>query len=114
MKKEIKWIVAGALALVAAPAAVGTEAASAAPIKECGYYSPSGGYGVYNITTRIVGCRQARSMARAQYYGQVRLRHGRQWWGPFRCTVIHQGIETDDVRCVRYGDGGVVRWQIGA
>ena len=109
----MKKIIAGGLAALALTS-VSAPAAQAAPIKECGTYAPGGGYGAYNITTRIIGCRQARSMARAQYSGQVRLRHGRQWWGPFRCTVIHQGIETDDVRCVRYDDGGVVRWQIGA
>jgi hypothetical protein len=108
----MKKAIVGGLAVLALSAAAPAQA-EAAPIKECGDVGAPG-YGVYNITTRIVGCRQARSMARAQYYGQVRLRHGRQWWGPFRCTVIHQGIETDDVRCVRYGDGGVVRWPIGA
>ena len=119
MKKGIKWIVAGALALVAASAAMGTEAASAAPIKECGYYSysPSAGYGVYygvyNITTRIVSCGRARRMARAAYYGRKRLRHGYVRWGSFNCTVTHMGIETDDLRCVRH-DGGVVHWQMGA
>jgi hypothetical protein len=87
--------------------------ADAAPIKECGYYSPSRGYGVYNITTRIVSCGKARRMARAAYYGSKRLRHGFVRWGSFNCTVTHTGIETDDVRCVRY-DGGVVRWQMGA
>lgn len=104
-------IVAGCVAL--SLTAVAPAQAEAAAIKECGDVGAPG-YGVYNITTRIVGCRQARSMARAQYNGQVRLRHGRQSWGAFRCTVKHQGIETDDVRCVRYYDGGVVRWQIGA
>jgi hypothetical protein len=114
MKKGIKWIVAGAFALVAAPAAVGTEPASAAPIKECGYYSPGGGYGVYNITTRIVSCRTARSMARAYYYGRVNLPLGRYWWGPFRCVHRQIGYESNDFRCVRHTDGGVVHWQDGA
>lgn len=86
--------------------------AEAAPIKECG--DVGSGYSAANITARIVACGQPRRMARAMYYDQVRLPYGRSWWGPFRCTVRHMGIETDDVRCVRSYDGGVVHWQIGA
>ena len=53
-------------------------------------------------------------MARAQSRGRVRLPRGRRWWGSFRCTVTHTGIDPMTWACVRCYDGGVVRWQIGA
>ena len=106
----MKKAIVGGLAVLALTAAVPAQA-EAAPIKECG--DIGSGYSAANITTRIVACGQARRIARAMYYGQVRLPYGRSWWGPFRCTVRSVGYETRDVRCVRY-HGGVVRWQIGA
>jgi hypothetical protein len=96
------------------PALAGPTPAAAAPIKECGRHAPGGGYGVYNITTRIVSCRRARSMARAYYYGRVRLPIGRYWWGPFRCVHRRLGSELNDLRCVRYDGRGVVHWQDGS
>jgi hypothetical protein len=112
----LKNIIAG-LALGAAlliPALGAPASAKAAPIKECGWYAHGGGYGVYNITTRIVSCRTARGMARAYYHGRVRLPLGRYWWGPFRCVHRQIGYEENDFRCVRYPDGGVIHWQDGA
>ena len=105
----MKKAIVGGLAVLALTAAAPAQA-EAAPIRECGDYSPSY-YAIYNITTRIVACWRARNMARAVYHGRVNLRRGRQWWGPYLCTVRYQGIEGADVRCVRY-NGGVVRWQM--
>lgn len=112
-KRTITVVVLALAGVSSLGAAVTGAEAQAAPIRECGDVGGPG-YGVYNITTRIVACRRARSMARAQYRGWVRLPHGVRWWGSFRCTVTHMGVETDDVRCVRSYDGGVVHWQIGA
>ena len=65
MKKIIPGLTLCAALLI--PALGAPASASAASIKECGRYAPGGGYGVYNITTRIVSCRTARGMARGYY-----------------------------------------------
>ena len=109
----MKATITGALVALALITGGAPDQAFAAPIKECGNYSPYDGYGIYNITTRIVRCGKARRMARAAFHGDKPFPHGYVRWGSFNCTVTHIGIETDDLRCVRKG-GGVVRWQMGA
>jgi hypothetical protein len=97
------------------------DPAAAAPIKECGNakFGASGpqftfreisGAGIYNITTRVASCREAR-----------RVING--WWSRdgvlpapirgFQCRHLDQAYEYVDVRCTG-SRGRVVRWQAGA
>lgn len=92
------------------------SAASAAPVKRCGNYAPGGGAGVYNITTRVTSCRQARLMARNFYRGRWSnvpsdSRVFRR--SAYRCRNRNVGIESAVLRCTARG-GRVVRWEHGA
>lgn len=96
-----------AVALLSAPAG-----ASAAPIKECGNYDglrwtygQIQGAGTFNVTARVVGCREARTVA-------LKASPERRFRG-WSCRYVDQGYEYADVRCTKSG-GRVVRWQSGA
>jgi hypothetical protein len=79
-----------------------TSAATTAPVRECGDL-PS--RLAYNITSRVVSCREARRVARA-WTGTGRVTRVRG----FTCRYRDTGYEAGDIRCTRSGDG-VVRWQ---
>ena len=109
----------GVIALVAAIAC--PRAAVAAPITECGNYGwiegqgrtgwtygRIDGAGIFNVTTRRVGCRYARRFVRS-WEGQVGARRHRG----FKCRYVSQAHEYADVRCTRRG-AKVIRWQTGA
>jgi hypothetical protein len=97
-------------ALIAVTAAVpmgataGAASATAAPIRECGN-APR--LHAYNITTRLVSCREARSVIRR--WNRTNARRV----GVFRCRYRSIGYEAGDVRCVQRAAHGtaVVRWQ---
>ena len=111
-------VVLSFLVLVAA-ARPSTAAASA--IRECGNYgflSPwqkqphwtfksLQGAGLFNLTTRRVGCRYARRFAQ-HYRGDARRYH-RAW----RCRTRIIGEELSDTRCTA-SRGRVIHWQAGA
>jgi hypothetical protein len=89
--------------------------AEAAPIRECGNAGTlySGQVRVYNVTSRVVGCRFARRFARAQIrQGGPACREDR-WctYRGWRCRHVAYRAESD-VRCTKSG-GRVVRWQYG-
>lgn len=68
---------------------------AAAPIRECGDYAPGGGFGVYNITTRVTPCRIARRMARRFYHGDWDIpRDSRRFRrGSYTCRNRNVAIE---------------------
>lgn len=104
----------GAVALVALTLATG---AAASGINECGNWGvhangrvgwgmgPIQGAGIFNVTTRRVGCRTARRFVR-RYKGTD---SGYPRW---RCHEIND-YESSDVRCTAAG-GRVIRWQSGS
>jgi hypothetical protein len=91
------------------------RAQAAAPIRECGDYAPGGGFGVYNITTRVTPCRIARRMARRFYHGDWDIpRDSRPFRrGSYTCRNRNIAIEEADLRCTA-SRGRVVHWQHGA
>lgn len=103
----VLFVAAGtAAALLVAPAG-----ATAAPIEECGNfdghwtYDTLQGAGTYNVTARVVSCREARTVA-------LKAEPGRRFGG-WSCRYMDQGYEFADVRCTKPG-GRVIRWQAGA
>ena len=107
-----------------------TVPVQAAPIQECGDYgyTESGskpifstvdgvvvGAGVYNITTRVVGCSTARRVVRRFWHQYDRYcdSNGRCRILGFSCRNRQIGEEFADVRCTKRG-GAVVRFQHGA
>jgi hypothetical protein len=92
-----------------------SRAQTAAPIRECGDYAPGGGFGVYNITTRVTPCRIARRMARRFYHGDWDIpRDSRPFRrGSYTCRNRNIAIEEADLRCTA-SRGRVVHWQHGA
>ena len=104
-----------AAAMVATLVALAITPAGAivAPIKECGDYRPTGGYAVFNITSRVTSCRTARRMARTYYQGRWKTprRPGRSFQrGSYTCRYRLEGIEGVDMRCTA-SSGRVVRFQ---
>jgi hypothetical protein len=101
--------------------AVDAPARAAAPIKECGNasFGASGpvftlgeisGAGIYNITTRVASCREARRVIRrwSSLDGGMPARiRG------LDCRNLREAYEYVDVRCTG-SRGRVVRWQSGA
>jgi hypothetical protein len=101
------------------------QPADGASIRECGNYGYTAdgagpmwtfrdiaGAGVYNLTTRRVGCRSARRYVEKwqREYGGGRV----SYVGGYRCTDLAWGAyELQDIRCVR-SRGRVIRWQQGA
>jgi hypothetical protein len=91
---------------------------SAASIRECGNFDGSHwtnsqiqGAGIYNVTSRVVGCGTARKVARRAYNT---YRSGRVWrYNGWTCRIVSQATEFSDTRCTR-GGGRVVRWQSGS
>jgi hypothetical protein len=88
---------------------------AAAPIRECGDAGRlyTGRVQVYNVTSRVVGCRFARRFARSQIlYGGPACREDR--WCTYRgWTCRHVAYRDEsDIRCTKSG-GRVVRWQYG-
>jgi hypothetical protein len=82
---------------------------SAAPIRECGRWTAKA---AYNITTRKVSCRKARSVVRR--WGQTAAREA-GGDGPvfdFFCNYRNIGYEAGDIRCTA-PHGRVVHWQTG-
>lgn len=85
---------------------------AAAPIRECGRL-PHGG--IYNITTRIVRCRFARTFARRVFTNPACAEDRFCRFRGFRCTHYNYPIpggHEGDVRCTKSG-GRVVRFQYG-
>jgi hypothetical protein len=103
-------VVGSLLALAPVPSA------SAARIRECGKVGGPG-YQVFNITSRVTSCRQARKMARNYYRGHWRnvpRRAGRRFRrGAYVCRWRPSGVEGIDMRCTA-SRGRVVRWQASA
>lgn len=96
--------------LILMPAAAqATPGTTSSAIKECGTMYG----GIYrNITTRVVGCWEARQVIKA-WQGLVgRGRYNGNARGMY-CRRTKTGYETADVRCTAYG-GRVVRWQLGS
>jgi hypothetical protein len=114
MARTRRIIAAAALtAGLTAPSAA--LAAEAAPIRECGDAGTlyGGQVRVYNVTSRVVGCRFARRFARAQIrHGGPACREDR-WcsYRGWRCRHVAYRTESD-IRCTKSG-GRVVRWQYG-
>lgn len=112
----IKGIICVAFAAVAL---VNVDAASAAPIRECGNYGytedgrgplwtyedVSGASPAYNLTTRRVACRTARRFA-------LRYRGTDSYYPRWKCREVNR-YEWSDVRCTASG-GRVIRWQAGS
>jgi hypothetical protein len=107
-----------AAGVLATAGLAGAPSAQAAPIRECGnwgYHDSSGyfgwgissisGAGIYNLTTRLVGCRTARRFAR-RYQGTD------TYYPRWRCRE-RDDYEASDVRCTASG-GRVIHWQSGA
>jgi len=114
-------VVRGTAAAVACAATVALAAAAhaaAAPIKHCGNYgyrestgrvgwgmSEVSGAGIFNVTTRKVGCKTARRFVR-------RYRGTDTYFPKWRCRETNE-YESSDVRCVA-SRGRVIHWQSGA
>lgn len=98
--------VALALALVAACVLCGTQVATAAPIRECGAM-PNEFAG--NITTRIVGCAEARRVVKA-WNRTVASQGGSGNVRGLSCRYRDIAYEAGDIRCTG-SRGRVVRWQ---
>jgi hypothetical protein len=99
-----------------AAASLLTPESRAAPIRECGDYSPTGGAGVYNVTTRVTSCRTARRMARRFWNGKWGNFRSDGWSfrrGSYTCRNRQLGVEFADLRCTA-SRGRVVHWQWGA
>lgn len=83
---------------------IGTPAASAAPVRECGQIPSSA---AYNITSRVVSCLEARRVVRSWSQNSARpLIRG------LRCRYRNTGYESGDIRCSG-SRGRVVHWQTG-
>jgi len=112
----MKKLIMTAAATAALFGAVGTSA-QAAPINECGNWgwrggsgpswgmTPIEGAGIYNVTTRAVGCSTARRFVR-------RYRGTDSYYPTWNC-VERNAYESSDIRCTASG-GRVIRWQSGA
>ena len=118
MRAETKthYVVLAALT-TAALFVTGVVPAAAAPIRECGNfdglrwtYREIQGAGIWNVTSRVVGCRTARRMTSRAYRT---YRGGRAWrYRAWTCRILVQKHEYSDTRCTASG-GRVVRWQSG-
>jgi hypothetical protein len=103
--KKVRGVTLVAIALVALGFPQAAEA-GAAPIRECGQLAHR--Y-AFNITTRNVGCTEARRVVRrwnrtvAQSGGDGRVRE-------LFCDYRDTGYEAGDIRCTA-SRGRVVRWQ---
>lgn len=109
-------VAASAVMLGATPSAPAGVSAAAA-VNECGNWGDHGdgqlrwgmssvrGFGIYNLTTRRVGCSTARRFAR-RYKGTDSS------YPTWRCRETSE-YESSDVRCTRSG-GRVIRWQSGS
>jgi hypothetical protein len=89
-----------------------SQAQAAAPIRECG---DLGHRGIYNVTSRMVRCRSARSLARRIFTDPACAEDRFCRFRGFRCTHHNYPIpggREGDVRCTRSG-GRVVRFQYG-
>jgi hypothetical protein len=99
-----------AAAVTATPAA---PAAEGAPIRECGNAGTlyAGQVRVYNVTSRVVGCRFARRFARRQMLDAGPACREDRWctYRGWRCRHVTYRAE-GDIRCTNSG-GRVVRWQ---
>ena len=112
-------LVKGSLVAVGAGIVVAALAvpASAAPIVECGNYGATSsgrvgwtygeieGAGIYNVTTRNVGCSTARRFVR-------RYRGTDTYYPTWRCREVND-YEFSDIRCTA-SRGRVIHWQTGA
>jgi hypothetical protein len=91
--------------------------AASAAVVECGNYGADdygdvgwtygeiSGAGIFNVTTRRVGCRTARKFV-LSWNGNGRYRG-------YRCRYVSQAYEFADIRCTA-SRGRVIRWQTGA
>jgi hypothetical protein len=110
---------ASAAAIVTAAVTLGAAAtASAAPVRECGNWGyiesaaktgwtngQISGAGIFNVTTRNVGCSTARRFVR-------RYRGTDSYYPAWRCRETND-YEFSDVRCTA-ANGRVIHWQTGA
>ncbi len=111
---------AGMLLAIALASLIAAVPASAAPIVECGNHgwidargevgwsmdaAAISGAGTFNVTSRAIGCREARRVSLHSYPGNG--------YGGWRCRYIDRAHEYADVRCTKAG-GRVVRWQTAA
>jgi hypothetical protein len=87
----------------------GIGMSSAAPIRECGRWTAQA---AYNITTRKVSCRKARSVVRRWGQTAARERDGDGAVFGFFCNYRNIGYEAGDIRCTA-PRGRVVHWQTG-
>lgn len=95
----------GALAAVALLGA-GAPAATAAPIRECGNMPD---HFAGNITTRVVGCAEARRVVKA-WNATVAQQGGSGNVRGLYCRYRDIAYEAGDIRCTG-SRGRVVRWQ---
>lgn len=86
-----------------------SRAQPAAPIRECGDLPHR--Y-AYNITTRVVRCREARRVVRRWNNTAARRRSGDGYVRGLYCNYRSTGYEQGDIRCTGSG-GRVVHWQTG-
>lgn len=82
---------------------------AAAPIRECGDLPHR--Y-AYNITTRVVRCREARGVVRGWNNTAARRRSGDGYVRGLYCNYRSTGYEQGDIRCTG-SRGRVVHWQTG-
>jgi hypothetical protein len=115
----VRKLILSMLTTAALVAAVGTPAAMAAPVKECGNKAAGGrwtygqidGAGTFNLTARAVSCATARRFHDRLYRSGV---YGRSFrYQGYSCRDLAYGAwEYTDVRCV--AGARVIRWQGGA
>lgn len=117
---RMRWVgrcAAAALVCSAAMAGLGAGSAQAAGISECGNWgwrdstqtmswgmTPIQGAGIYNLTTRGVGCTTARKFVR-------RYRGTDTYYPTWNCRESN-GYESGDTRCT--SGSRVIHWQSGA
>jgi hypothetical protein len=107
VKKAIGTVLLGAVFFAPLLADAGT--AEAASIRECGDMPHRASY---NLTTRKIGCGEARRTLRAWQNGPARyIRSGDGWVRGLWCNHTTIGWESGDIRCT--GRRGVVHWQTG-
>lgn len=101
-----------AFLIALAASAIAIPSASASTIRECGSwvgngwtYGPTWGGGIFNLTTRKVGCPYARRFVMARIHGLPT-----KGW---KCRTTRTGYESGDVRCIALGDY-VIHYQYGA
>ena len=87
----------------------GPPNAAAASVRECGDMSSAL---AYNITARVVSCREARRVVRAWNLGAARQGGGGYSRG-LNCRYRDTGYEAGDIRCTG-NRRRVVRWQTGS